>query len=435
MENKLLKFIPTIILTVLLFTCSSSDEGGNQVGGPTPENVSTISVNTSNTYQSISGFGACNTVFNGVSSFPNESDIQKAYGTGDNELGLSIFRVSIPASQDTWPDIAEVAKYAQDRGAIVFASPWNAPDDMLDPNQTELRKLPEKYDDYVAHLNSFDNFMQTQGVNLHAISIQNEPDIGEWTQWTQTEIENFTRDHAGGINTTVITAESFNFNRSYYNNVLNDDIAVNNVDIVGGHIYGGGLGPFELAEQKGKEIWMTEYLLNDYSGEYDGNPRWNAFTELEKWEQTLEMLETIHEAMESNWNAYTWWYLKRYYSFIGEGQQGTTNGQILKRGFAYSHFSKFIRPGYIRVANNMQFTGDLMSTTYRGNNETVIVIINSNSNSLELDISVDGNTPANGTAYTTTLSSNRDETALIPENDMLIVNIPSLSVVTVVIPD
>ena len=83
----------------------------------------------------------------------------------------------------------------------------------------------------------------------------------------------------------------------------------------------------------------------------------------------------------------------------------------------------------------MQFTGDLMSTTYRGNNETVIVIINSNSNSLELDISVDGNTPANGTAYTTTLSSNRDETALIPENDMLIVNIPSLSVVTVVIPD
>lgn len=58
------------------------------------------------------------------------------------------------------------------------------------------------------------------------------------------------------------------------------------------------------------------------------------------------MLETIHESMESNWNAYIWWYLKRYYSFIGEGVQGAPEGEILKRGYAFSHFSKFIRPGY-----------------------------------------------------------------------------------------
>lgn len=35
--------------------------------------------------------------------------------------------------------------------------------------------------------------------------------------------------------------------------------------IICGHIYGGGLAAYPLAEQKGKEIWMTEHL----SGEKD----------------------------------------------------------------------------------------------------------------------------------------------------------------------
>jgi len=53
--------------------------------------------------------------------------------------------------------------------------------------------------------------------------------------------------------------------------------------------------------------------------------------------------------MSFNWNAYVWWYIRRYYSYLGDGEKGTTRGQILKRGFAMSQFSKFIRPGYIRV--------------------------------------------------------------------------------------
>ena len=63
---------------------------------------------------------------------------------------------------------------------------------MLDPDHDEKRILPSMHDAYVDHLNAFDTNMKNQSVNLHAISIQNEPDIGEWTQWTACEVANLT---------------------------------------------------------------------------------------------------------------------------------------------------------------------------------------------------------------------------------------------------
>lgn len=421
----------TSIFFLVIFFMTSC--GNNIVEPDRTTPLESITIDLTKTYQSIFGFGGCNTVFNGVASFPKESDMQKAYGTGDDELGLSIFRVSIPSNPSDWAAVAEVAKFAQDRGAIVFASPWDAPDDLLDPDHDEKRILPEKYDDYVAHLNSFDDYMQGQGVNLHAISIQNEPDIGEWTQWTVFEIEDFTRNHASGINTKVITAESFNFNRSYYNNILNDDVAVNNIDIVGGHIYGNGLGEFVLAEQKGKEIWMTEYLLNDYTGQYNGDPRWGAFTEKQKWEQTLEMLNTVHESMKSNWNAYIWWYLKRYYSFIGEGEQGSTDGEILKRGYAFSHFSKFIRPGYIRVDIDNPDLTNLDVTAYEGDGKVVVQLINP-STDITPNFYIDMSSSAiiSAKMYETNLEKNRVESTVQIDKGKAKLQISPESIVTVI---
>ena len=202
----------------LLISCG---DDGEEIGtDPSVRALDSITVDLNTTYQTIRGFGACNTVFNGVRSFPKESDMQKAYGMGDDELGLSIFRISVPATSNTWADVAEVAKMAQDRGAIVFASPWDAPEEMRDPDHEERVLLPSKYQDYVDHLNSYNDFMTNNGVNLYAISIQNEPDIGEWTQWTVQQVMDFTINFADGINNRVITAESFNFNRAYYNSIL-----------------------------------------------------------------------------------------------------------------------------------------------------------------------------------------------------------------------
>ncbi len=410
----------------LLFTwsCSSDDP----VDRPRTVTTNLMSIDLNDTRQEIVGFGGCNTVFRGAANFPNESDMQKAYGTGENELGLSMFRVSIPPVQSQWAAIAEVALYAQARGALVFASPWDAPSNMLDPDHDEKRILPSMYDAYVDHLNAFDAYMENQGVNLHAISIQNEPDIGEWTQWTAFEVADFTKNHADRIQNRVITAESFNFNRSYYTSILNDPVAVNNVDIVGGHIYGNGLGTFPLAEEKGKEIWMTEYLLN-----LDATSNWSNIDESRKWDETIDMLETIHEAMESNWNAYVWWYLKRYYSFIGEGLQGTQDGEILKRGYAFSHFSKYVRPGYTRVGLDIEENTGLLVTAYFGDGEVVVVIINPTGTAAASRIEVSGQQIKSAQSWTTSLTLDRLSKSVAVEDNAVFPGIPPSSVITVML--
>ena len=65
---------------------------------------------------------------------------------------------------------------------------------------------------------------------------------------------------------------------------------------------------------------MTEYLLNLNSGNA-GAAAWSTYSEAAIWNESLKMLGTVHDAMSNNWNAYIWWYLQRFYSFIGDGEQ------------------------------------------------------------------------------------------------------------------
>ena len=205
----------------------------------------------------------------------------------------------------------------------------------------------DKYDEYAQHLQDYYLFMQRNGIDLYAVSVQNEPDFADtWTGWSSENMVRFLRDHAHAIDTRVMAPESFQFRRDYTDPILLDSLASENTDIIGGHIYGGGNSQYELAEEAGKEIWMTEYLLNDFTPE---TIRWNEWTEEAKWEQTIEMLRTVHQSMKSNFHAYIWWYLRRYYSFVGDGEQGEPAGVMTKRGLAFSHFARFVRPGYVRL--------------------------------------------------------------------------------------
>ena len=111
----------------------------------------------------------------------------------------------------------------------------------------------------------------------------------------------------------------------YTDPVLNDPIAVNNLDIAGGHLYGGGLTDYPLARTKGKEIWMTEHLLNEVDNGMG-------------WPQALVLAKELNDCMLANFNAYFWWYLKRSYSMLGDGDKGTVMGETLKRGYVLSHY-------------------------------------------------------------------------------------------------
>jgi glucuronoarabinoxylan endo-1,4-beta-xylanase len=393
-----------------------------------------VTINTDITYQTIAGFGGANKMWG--TQFLKPTETKKAFGTDETDLGLSIFRVRLASDSTEWPLILESVKEAQKYGVKILASPWSPPANLKSNNSTVGGYLlPEKYEAFKDYINSFIAFMAAKGVAIYAVSIQNEPDIQvsyESCSWTSSTMINFLKNYGHLIVGAKIAApESFNFNSDFTNSLLNDVDAVKNLDIAAGHIYGSGLGTFPLAEQKSKDIWMTEYLLNLNSGNA-GSPAWTSYSESEIWNESLKMLHTIHQAMTYNWNAYIWWYLQRYYSFIGDGEQGTNIGEILKRGYAFSHFSKFIRPGFVRVnATTSRYT-DLEITVFTGNNQIVIVIINQNSywvNNVNFEVP----SMFSASSYLTSVNLNRVKEDVILTDGKVVLNISPKSITTIVV--
>ncbi len=423
-------FLYTGLLLAGLMACSKSEE-------PAPPGIplKLLAVDPTSTYQTIAGFGGANQMWG--TQFPNAADMKSAFGTDESDLRLSIFRVRVPSNPDEWPLIVDVTKEAKKYGAKIQASPWSPPP-ALKSNGSDIggHLLEENYEAFVDHLNEFITYMASNDAGIDVISIQNEPDIQvsyESCDWSVSQMRNFLKNYGHLITGAKVAApESFNFNQGFVNTILNDEEAVANLDIVAGHIYGSGLAPFPIAEQKSKEIWMTEYLMNLNTGNA-GAPAWTSYSNEAIWDETLQMLTTVHQSMMHNWNAYIWWYFKRYYSFIGDGTNGTTSGEILKRGYAFSHFSKFVRPDYVRIKTEFQQSNALI-TAYKGESKTVIVLINPGTTSVtNVSLKIAGETPSSATMYVTTFSENRSKTTLQSQDGNLTLTLAPKSVTTVVV--
>lgn len=332
--------------------------------GPLLLNAQSIVVDAATEYQTIDGFGGMNHT-SWVQDL-NEDQRAKAFSNDPGNMGLSILRVHIDPNQARFPEQLPTAQYATGEGARVLASPWDPPTDLLDMSGDDPRLPYENYGAYVDHLNSFITLMNTNGVPLYAISVQNEPDIGGWTDWTPAEILTFVTEFGQDIGTRVLAAESFNFNRSYTDPILNDSAATANVDIIGGHIYGNGLYDYPLARSKGKPVWMTEHLTGS------DDPALND------WALAMDLGKEIHDCMEANFNAYIWWYIRRFYGLIRD------DGNISEKGYVMSHFSKFVRPGALRVGASVSAAPGVYTTAFKTDTSMTIVALNTTAGSLEI---------------------------------------------------
>ena len=289
---------------------------------------------------------------------------------------------------------------------------------------TEARRLRyDKYDDYAQYLNEFDTYMKDNGVDLYAISIQNEPDSAhDWTWWTPEEILRFMKENAGSINTKVMAPESYNYVKEYSDVILNDPEALANMDILGTHTYGTGYGdfPYPLFEQKGtgKELWMTEiYHPNSETDSAD------------RWPEALDVAEHMYNAMvEGNFQAYVWWYIRREYSPIKE------DGTISKRGYSMAHYSKFIRPGYERVEATKKPASGVFVSAYKGDNKVVIVALNKNDTEVSQHFALQNGTASTVSSWITDGTRSLEEGAPISASgDGFTTTLPPQSVITFVI--
>ncbi|MDN3242092.1 glycoside hydrolase family 30 beta sandwich domain-containing protein [Glycomyces tritici] len=237
----------------------------------------------------------------------------------------------------------------------LMAAPYTPP--------AEARRLRhDAYGAYADHLNDFVHHMSDNGVDLYGISVQNEPDYAhDWTWWTTEEMNRFLRDFAGRIDCRVIAPESFQYVKSVSDPILEDDAALANVDILGAHLYGTAVEdfPYPLFEEEGegKELWMTEVY----------HP--NSSSSANLWPEALKVAEHVHHAMvDAGFQAYVWWYLRRFYGPLLE------DGTISKRGRMLAHYAKFVRPGHVRVEAHKEPQPGVLTSAYTGDDGAVTVV-------------------------------------------------------------
>ena len=275
----------------------------------------TVSLGTQKQY--IRGFG-------GMVHIPWAGDLSAAertlaFGNATGQLGFTVLRIAVPDSNTSDTSYVATAKVAVANGGIVYATPWNGSGSM---NSSDFAT-------YASHLSAFVSTMKGQGVDLFAIGTQNEPDYGSqggWRVWTAAQCHDFMLNYGDKVGTKLITCESFNYTKSYYDPILNDSAAVANMGVLGTHLYGTSVSgyAYPLFDSKGagKERWMTEHYT-------DSN------TDANSWPNALGVATELHNAMvAAQFNAYTWWYIKRSYGPIN-------NGAVTKRGWCMAHWSKY----------------------------------------------------------------------------------------------
>lgn len=368
-----------------------------------------ITVDSRIKYQHVTGFG-------GFSPSPqwsywlNDADMDKLFGNGENQLGLNIVRLYISNNRNFWGSSVANAKRAKRYGAFVFASPWSPPASWKSNNEVGNggSLLESRYADWANFLNDYYKYMKTQGVTIDAVSVQNEPDWKaeyESCIWSGQQMAKFLREQGSKIECKIIAPEAIHFTKSVHEPILNDAEACKYLDILGGHFYGWDGSSYPLAAQKGKEVWMTEYLINERQQNEGKNINWR--------DDGFLFARSVNDAMLANMSAWVHYSLKRYYGVYGDGQFGTTNNAITKRGYILSHYAKYVS-GTTRVRHSLDdASGKLTSSAYitQSGDSVVIMVLNPSADTYNTTITLPFYS-ATGNQIVTTETQNMKKTAI-----------------------
>jgi glucuronoarabinoxylan endo-1,4-beta-xylanase len=318
--------------------------------------------------QTITGFGAacCDGAMKPFGT--DTGPASKLYGP-KSKIGLNIMRMEISPNledkADQWGDYdwngsLPSAKVVKNRGGIVFGTPWSPPGEYKtngtaqggnsESQGYQRGKLREDcYDKFFPWLNSFLKWMKSKGVNVDAVSIQNEPDW--WVDYSgclydPQDLVKLVKNYAYMLDretypgVRLISGESLGFTQNYTDPLMEDETCRKHIDIVAGHLY--GHAPLEymkksalLAAKYGKEVWMTEHSVTDNIGD-----------RLPTWHENLIFAEELNECMLAGCTAYIYWYMRAHWAFVGTGESkyGTANkkNELLPRAFVLSHFAKHV---------------------------------------------------------------------------------------------
>lgn len=380
-------------------------DGGSGTCGGGAAQPSDVTIDVSSLQQRITGFG-CSSAWAGNLNDPaNDPDTLWSTTKG---AGLTMLRIR-------YGDGLGVAKAAARYGVTVWMTPWGTgpggspggPSTTTQTNPNGCTGSMPVLTNGQALANDLVSWVQdarSQGVPIYAVSAENEPDscgINQTTSYSPTQLATWIGSYLGpamnNIGVNVMAPETMNacgFS-GYFSAIRNDSAAWNNVSIFASHEYGCGTQHSEPSiAAAGKEYWETEVDTGTVNGDSDGMP------------SALHLAQTIHDDLtKANLNAFHYWWL---WAGRTSGLYDTDTRVWRKALWVMGNFSRFARPGYLRVSTSGNPPSGVAVSAYinPSSNALVIVAINGNNSSTNVPLYVSSSAPCTLIPWETSASKN-----------------------------
>ena len=362
--------------------------------GTTANSYTNIDVDTTQTYQTIDGFGYTLTggsayVINLLNAADKAKLLKELFGNDSASIGISYLRISIGASDlnatvftyddmpagqtdvnlanfSLAPDETDLIPLLKEIIAInpaikILATPWSAPVWMKDNGSFIGGSLqPQYYNVYAQYFVKYIRQMKANGITIDAVTPQNEPlNPGNNPSLVMSAEEetNFIKNSLGpAFQTANITAKIIAYDHNcdrpdYPITVLNDATANAFVNGSAFHLYAGDISALTQVHNAfpAKSVYFTEQYTSS-TGSFGGDLKWH--------------LKNVIIGSMRNWSKTALeWNLANDLTFHPHTDGGcdqckgalTISGTITRNVAYYiiAHASRFVPPGSVRVASNV----------------------------------------------------------------------------------
>jgi glucuronoarabinoxylan endo-1,4-beta-xylanase len=321
-------------------------------------------------------------------------------------IGLSMLRLGIAPDGTLYSGSWGTAQMALARNAslTIWGAPWSPPTSAKTTGNTTTGSiLPADYGSWASTLAAFVTAGRKNNVPVAFISAQNEPDYNtngayDMCLYDQNQMTSFVKvlgPALAGLNPAagLIMPEPSSWGNlwggtNYVGTVMADSTAAGLVNVIASHQYSVSEPPSH-AVPAGKRMWETE--VSDF-GTFDASIG-NAVT-VATW---------IHNAIiDGGVNAWHYWWLVNQ-NADNEGLVGKNgDASLTKRVFAMGNFSRFVRPGWVRIGTTGTVSGLLVSA-YKDatTGDFAIVAVNTTSASVTATFGITGPVFSSVAAYVT----------------------------------
>lgn len=383
----------------------------------------TIVVDTTQTYQTIDGFGYTLTggsaqLLNQLSAPSRAALLRELFATDGANIGTSYLRISIGASDlsasvftyddvpggqadptlarfSLAPDRADVIPVLKEVLALnptlkILGSPWTAPVWMKTNNSSVGGSLqPQYYAAYAQYFVKYLQAMQAEGIRLDAITVQNEP-LNPYNNpsmlMTAAEQATFIKSHLGpalqaaGLTTKIILYDHNTDRTDYPLAILGDAQVRPYVDGSAFHLYAGNIQALSTVHDAypTKNVYFTEQWVGgpgNFAADFAYHVNNLMIGATRNWSRNV--LEW-NLAADPNYGPHTAGGCNTCLGAL------TINGATVTRNTAYytvAHAAKFVRPGSVRIATNVP--AGLANVAFKAPDGRKVLIVQNNAGSAQ----------------------------------------------------